>query len=131
MSKQTLPLLAVLFSAMLLFVGCVTQPHVEPEPLAGVVNEIHLPYGNIDTNLTAEDLRRIGLNQGDFFFVVAGQNTLGVLWANTYSDVPEGSGVAFLNWEDKVRIARNHANAAETLGLEVGDTFTIVRQLAQ
>ncbi|GEM_PF-1492219 len=92
---------------------------------SGAINEIHPPYGNLDTVFTEADLNRIGLAQGDRFQVEANGNTLEVTWATTYEDVPEGSGVAFLNWEDKLRIARNHASAAETLGVTEEDIITI------
>ena len=48
-----------------------------------------------------------------------------VYLASTYSDVPEGDWVAFMTAEGYLKIARNGANANQTLGCKKGDTISI------
>ncbi len=87
-------------------------------------------HGNFETAFIAEDLQKLGLKQGDRFQVEANGKVLEVLWGTGFSDVPEGEGVAFFNAEGVLRIARNFANAATTLGVREGDMI-IVRPLVQ
>ena len=54
-----------------------------------------------------------------------GGSTFEVAYKTTYADVSEGAWVAFLNWDDKLRFARNRANAAETAVCKLDDAVTV------
>ena len=45
--------------------------------------------------------------------------------ATTYSDVDKGDWVAFINWDDKLRVAISFGNAAEVLACKADDPVTV------
>lgn len=78
-------------------------------------------YGNIYTTFVEGDLDALGVEISDAFKVTHKQQTHSITYAKAYSDVPYGEWVAFIDSEGYVQISRNYANAAETIGAEVGD----------
>lgn len=94
------------------------------------ITEIDPHHGNIETALTSHDLHRLGIQPGDRFVASAGEKRLEFTWGATYSDVPEGEGIAFVNWANHIRLARNHENAAKTLGVKAADSV-FVRPLGE
>ena len=93
----------------------------------GRISEVGEEYGNLETSLVAADLTHIGLAKGDMFTAVCNGNEISVYLGDTYSDVAEGEWIAFINWEGKLRLARNLHNASETLSAKAGDAVTISR----
>lgn len=93
----------------------------------GQITEVGAEYGNLETSLVATDLLHIGLAKGDTFTAVCNKNEVSVYLGDTYEDVAEGEWIAFLNWEGKLRLARNLKNASETLSAKAGDVVTISR----
>lgn len=83
-------------------------------------------HGNLDTDLDQHGMVEFGLQPRETFAVSAGDIRVTVLFATTYSDVAEGQWVAFMN-DGYLRLARNMANAAETLGVEPGSAIHIHR----
>ena len=82
-------------------------------------------YGNLYTQFVQDDLDRLGIRQGDKFIVGMGDRSFEVLLGKDYSDVPRGRWVAFLTAEGTLKIARNFADAAKTLGCKSGDEIHI------
>lgn len=91
----------------------------------GQVAQLTDTHGNLFTTFRPGDFARIGIAVGDSFELTGGGRTLTVKYGTTYSDVPRGEWVAFLRAEGVILIARNFANAAETLGLQQGDTLRV------
>lgn len=81
--------------------------------------------GNILTEFVAADLERLGIKKGDMFRVSFGDKTVTVLLGTTYSDVPKGEWIAFVQAEGLLKIARNWEDAAGTLGCKEGDELCI------
>ncbi len=81
-------------------------------------------HGNLDTDLNQHGVVEFGLQPRETFAVSADDLRVTVLFATTYSDVGEGQWVAFMN-DGYLRLARNEANAAETLRVEPGSTIHI------
>lgn len=95
--------------------------------LRATVRDLARVYGNLYTDLQPADFERLGIGRGDHFELKSAAGTFRVLYGRTYSDVPEGEWIAFPMAEGTIMFARNRAKAAETAGLEIGDTFTIAR----
>ena len=93
--------------------------------LQGKIEAINPKFGNIDTSLTSADLKKLGLQRGDSFKLAVNGKRVDIYLGYTYSDVPKGDWVAFITKGDKLRIARNLANAAKTLGAKIGDSVTL------
>ena len=113
-------LLAFLFILIPLSVGA--------ESTSGTVESISTEYGNLETSITLETLGSLGIKVNDHFVMDYKDTKIPVYFGKTYSDVEPGGWVSFINWENKLRIARNQKNAAETLSAEVGNTFKISKQ---
>lgn len=78
-------------------------------------------YGNTYTEFVTSDLNRLGVKKGDMFTVGLGKKEYPIKLGATYGDVPRGDWVAFFEADGFLKIARNFANAAETLGCKEGD----------
>lgn len=91
----------------------------------GSVTDVSPAHGNIETTFIAHDLRRLGLQPGQNVRIEGDRTSLSARWGSTYSDVPRGAGVVFLNSAGFLRIARNFASAAEVLTVKPGDTLTL------
>jgi hypothetical protein len=89
------------------------------------IESISSTYGNINTEFIEGDLLQLGISAKTRFQVRYGAQIFTVLLATTYGDVPRGEWVAFLTAEGRLRIARNHENAAKTLGCKEGDKIFI------
>lgn len=82
-------------------------------------------YGNVTLDFQGSDLTELGLKPGDTFRLTKGGKTVSVKYGRTYSDVSKGEWVAFLDGEDRLLVALHSANAAEALGIKVGDLATV------
>tara|TARA_B100000579_G_C22489183_1_gene691596 strand:+ start:89 stop:451 length:363 start_codon:yes stop_codon:yes gene_type:complete len=95
------------------------------ESTSGTVESISSEYGNLETSITSNVMDSLGIKVNDQFIINYGGEKITIYFGKTYSDVESGDWISFINWENKLRIARNHKNAAEALGAKVGDSFTI------
>ena len=98
-----------------------------PASISGTIEAIGDEYGNLETSITQGDLDSLALAVGDSFTLTLGQTSVSVHLGKTYEDVEKGKWISFVNWEKKLRIARNTANAAETLNTKTGDSFSITK----
>jgi S-adenosylmethionine hydrolase len=110
-------------AAMLLVAMAAVAGH--HRQVTGNVAYVGEEYGNIDTDITPERLVDLEVGKGDTFTVGFGDKEFEVYLGDTYSDVPKGDWIAFINSSGTLRIARNFDNAAETLGVVVGDEITL------
>ncbi|MGB0372800.1 MAG: SAM hydroxide adenosyltransferase [Opitutales bacterium] len=92
---------------------------------AGNIRLLRPLYGNIYTSLVPQDLAHLNISLSDTFELIHRGTSHSVTYAKAYSDVPYGEWVAFIDPEGYVQISRNYANAAETLGAQVGDPFIV------
>jgi hypothetical protein len=91
----------------------------------GKVTGFSPAYGNIYTAFVASDLIRFGVKKGDMFTVGFEEKAVPIKLAASYGDVPRGGWVAFFEADGFLKIARNFANAAETLGCKKDDIIYI------
>ena len=96
-----------------------------PTSKEGTIEAIGDEFGNLETSISQTDLDSLALVVGDNFTLTFGKTTVSVHLGKTYGDVENGEWISFVNWEKKLRLARNLANAAETLNAKVGDAFSI------
>ena len=98
------------------------------ETVNGTILSISDDFGNIDTSISQADLDNLGISIGGNFNLQHNDTMVSVHFGFTYSDVPDGEWVSFINETAKLRFARNYENAAMTLKAEVGDKITISSQ---
>jgi hypothetical protein len=100
----------------------------EQDRARGKVIKIASSKGSLDTEFTAADLKKMGIQTGTRFQVLFKDKTFPVLYGTTYGDVPVKDWVAFILAETgQLRIAVNSGDAATPLGCTVGDFIAVVR----
>lgn len=104
----------------------VAPPSREKDGASGTIIQVDY-YGNILTNIPAMWME--GAPMGASYDMCVGDRRTPVRWSRTYSDVPRGEWLALQNASGHIEVARNLANAADTLNVNVGDAIAIkVRQ---
>ncbi|HIG43777.1 MAG: SAM hydroxide adenosyltransferase [bacterium] len=111
--------------AVFLWGTVITTSIASAEPAGGTILSITEDFGNMDTSISDADLGKLGISLGDSFDLTHKATTVSVHFGFTYSDVPEGEWVSFINETARLRIARNYENAAMTLEASIGDEITI------
>ena len=99
--------------------------NVQGADLQAKVTEITADYGNIDTDVSLEQLVELDIKPGDRFGVTFGDHHVTAKFGASYGDVPRGEWVGLFTDLGKLRIARNLENAAKTIGIAAGDLITI------
>lgn len=84
-------------------------------------------YGNFVSALTPSDMAKLGIAVGDSFTVDIADRSFPVKFGTTYSDVPVGDWVAFVNQNKRLLFCINFGQAARVLGLEIGDELTVTK----
>lgn len=84
-------------------------------------------YGNITLDFQTSDFTQLGLKPGDSFTLRRGTKSFPVKWGKTYADVAQGAWVAFFDGEDRLLVAINRGNAADALGIKVGETAVVAK----
>jgi S-adenosylmethionine hydrolase len=104
--------------------------NVEGADLQAKVTGITEDYGNIDTDVSLEQLVELDIKPGDSFVVTFGDHQVTAKFGASYGDVPRGEWIALFTELEKLRIARNLENAANTIGIAAGDLVTISQTVA-
>ena len=77
-------------------------------------------FGNVQTNISPEELAAIGLSRGDTVVVTVGSTIHNLRWANAYSDVAEGDPLLHIDSAGLMAIAVRSGRADEDLNLAEG-----------
>jgi S-adenosylmethionine hydrolase len=100
------------------------KPHMKRGELVGEVLSID-GFGNVISNISAEDLERVGFHEGDSLVVALGSKTLNVLFCSAYGVVPVGAPLALIGGSNFLESAVNQGSAAAAFKAKVGDTFRV------
>lgn len=82
-------------------------------------------YGNATLGFHPDELAAAGIHQGASFILEAHGAEHSIHYGQAYGDVPQGEWIAFRRADDQILLARNHARAIDTAGLEPGDRVLI------
>jgi S-adenosyl-L-methionine hydrolase (adenosine-forming) len=96
----------------------------KPEQVDGLVlaHALYVDrFGNVGLDIGHEDLSRLGFKLGKTVALQAPAAQLDVTYARTFADVPPGELLVYEDAYRRLSIAVSHGNAAERLGLNVGD----------
>ena len=102
----------------------VNSPHVQDSTIFGEIVYIDI-FGNLFSNITEEFIDSINVSLYDTLEITFADSTINALYGTTYSDVPVGDYISFINLEEILQIAINIGNLSETLGVNEGDTLRI------
>jgi hypothetical protein len=103
-----------------------SKPIIEGGKLSGEI--IHLDdFGNIVTNISLEDIRKLGLSPGASVKILLGRAVHEVRFGMTYGDVVKGQAVALIGSTGLLEISVNSGNAAFNFKAREGSKVTISR----
>jgi hypothetical protein len=77
-------------------------------------------YGNVQTNISPEDLAEIGISHGEFVTVKVGSTIHTIAWVTSYSDVAEGDALLHVDSTGLVALAVRGGDASVDLNLAEG-----------
>lgn len=87
---------------------------VDAQGLKGEVIALDGPYGNLVTNVDADLFRGLGWELGDKVNLQIGGRAFTLPFVRTFSDVPENSGLLYIDSRDHVALAINMGDFAKT-----------------
>jgi S-adenosylmethionine hydrolase len=85
------------------------------------------PFGNIVTNIAAEDFLKLGWQRGQEVRVTIGANDIALPFVKTFSDVPLGKPLLYIDSRGHVGLAVNQSSFAEKYGIKPPQTIFIPR----
>lgn len=91
------------------------KARLEGETAQGTVIRVD-PYGNIITNIRAEDLEKLGIRRGDGVDITLGAQHYSAPYVTTYGEVPPGDRLVVIQSSGFVELAANMNNLADILG---------------
>ena len=100
------------------------KPYTKNGELVGEILHVD-DFGNIISNLSAGDLKRVGLSEASSINVVFGDENFNVHLCSAYGDVPDGTPLALIGGSSFLEIAVNKGSAFNQFKAKVGDTFHV------
>ena len=101
---------------------------LDDQGLSGEVIATDGPFGNLVTNVDAEDFLKLGYGRGDTVPVTLGNTKLQLPFVKTFSDVPLRKPLIYIDSRGRFGLAINQSNFAATYGIKPPVTFTIPRK---
>ena len=86
--------------------------------LSGEVIALDGPYGNLVTNMPAEDFQKLGYQLGDRLKATVAGHEIAMPFVKTFSDVPLNQPLLFIDSRGRVSFAINQGNFASTYKVE-------------
>jgi len=100
------------------------KPHPRNGELLGEVLHID-DFGNIVSNISAEDLEKMEFHEGNSLIVKLGSKTLTLRFCSAYGEVPSGTPLALIGSSNFLEVAVNQESASRIFKAKVGDTFHV------
>jgi len=96
------------------------RPSLEGDKLVGEI--IHTDdFGNLITNISTEDLKKVNLKDGASFHIKLGDKTLTLRLCSAYGEVPKQEPLAIIGSSGFLEVAVNQGNASERSQIKTGD----------
>ena len=93
-------------------------PHLDDRGVSGEVIATDGPFGNLVTNVAADDFLQLGYERGQEVTVRIGDKEKKIMFARTFSDVPLGRPLLYIDSRGQLAIAVNQGNFAATYGVK-------------
>ncbi|MEM2936519.1 MAG: S-adenosyl-l-methionine hydroxide adenosyltransferase family protein [Candidatus Bathyarchaeia archaeon] len=100
------------------------RPSLEGDRLLGEIIYTD-DFGNLITNISAKDLKRLNLKEGDSFRIKLGDKALTLRLCSAYGEVPKQEPLAIIGGSGFLEVAVNQGNASETLQTKTGDPVSL------
>jgi len=103
-------------------------PRLDADGMTGEVIALDDPYGNLITNISAEDFGKLGYSLGDSLRLRIGERLLDVPFVHTFSDVSTGKPLAYIDSRGRFSLAVNQGNFSAVYGVKPPATLMISRK---
>ena len=103
-------------------------PTVDDKALHGEVIATDGPFGNLVTNVDAEQFLMLGYQRGDTVPLVLGGKKIDLKFVKTFSDVPLKAPLIYIDSRGRFALAVNQASFAAIYGIKPPMKFTIPRK---
>jgi len=103
-------------------------PSVDDKGLRGEVIATDGPFGNLVTNVDAEEFLKLGYQRGDTVPLMLGDKKIDMKFVKTFSDVPPKTPLIYIDSRGRFALAVNQASFAEIYGVKPPVKFTIPRK---
>jgi len=101
---------------------------VDERGLTGEVIALDGPYGNLVTNISAEDFLQLGYQHGDWLTVTIGGREIKMPFVKTFSDVPLKAPLLYIDSRGRVSFALNQGNFAAGYNIQPPQSIFIPRK---
>jgi len=102
------------------------KPRVKGNKLLGEVMHVD-DFGNIISNISIEDLRKIDVREGCFLNVTFKQKIFSLRFCSTYGDISIKQPLALVGSHEFLEISVNQGNAAKKFKVNAGDPILLLR----
>jgi S-adenosylmethionine hydrolase len=82
-------------------------------------------FGNAVTNIHPNNLRSLGIDEGELVNVEVNRVQYRIPWVKAYSDVKQGELLIITNSFNYIELSVNQGNASKTLKLEIGSEIVV------
>ena len=103
-------------------------PKLDDKGLSGEVIALDGPYGNLITNLDADDFLKLGYQRGEKVKVTIAGHEIEMPFVKTFSDVALKQSLLFIDSRGRVSFAVNQGSFATTYGVEPPQPIFIKRK---
>jgi len=103
-------------------------PTVDDKGLHGEVIATDGPFGNLVTNVDAEEFLKLGYQRGDTVPLMLGDKKIDLQFVKTFSDVPLKTPLIYIDSRGRFALAVNQAGFADIYGIKPPVKFTIPRK---
>jgi len=100
---------------------------IDERGLHGEVIATDGPFGNLVTNVNAEDFLKLGYQRGQTVPLAIGEKKINLPFVKTFSDVPLKKPLIYVDSRGHLGLAVNQGSFAAVYGVEVPVKFTIPR----
>lgn len=101
---------------------------LDQKGLTGEVIALDGPYGNLVTNMSAEDFLKLGYQRGEKLKATIGGQEIEIPFVKTFSDVPLKQPLLYIDSRGRVSFAVNQGNFSATYKIEPPQAVFIPRK---
>jgi S-adenosylmethionine hydrolase len=102
-------------------------PKIDDRGLDAMVIATDGPFGNLVTNVDGADFLKLGYQRGQEVPVKVGDKNVKVKFVKTFSDVPVGDPLLYIDSRGRLGLAVNQRSFAATYGIQPPTTLVIPR----
>jgi hypothetical protein len=106
----------------------VQAPKLDAQGLQGEVIATDGPFGNLVTNVDAEDFLKLGYQRGDTVPITIGDKKMELPFVKTFSDVGLGKPLIYIDSRGRFGLAVNQGSFAAIYGIKPPVKFTMARK---